>query len=59
MAYGRGSVKITGGEVWLAGEQILAHSHDEIRKIRGRRVAYVSQSPPQPPSTRPTGWATR
>ena len=44
MAYGRGSVEITGGEAWLAGEQILSHSHSEIRKIRGRKVAYVSQS---------------
>ncbi|WP_259779443.1 ABC transporter ATP-binding protein [Aestuariispira ectoiniformans] len=44
MAYGRGGCRITGGEVWLNGENILALSHRGVRKIRGRSVAYVAQS---------------
>lgn len=44
MAYGRGGVKITGGEVWVNGRDILKGSHKDIRKLRGAEVTYVSQS---------------
>ncbi len=44
MAYGRGGVKITGGEVWVNGRDILKTSHGDIRKLRGGEVTYVSQS---------------
>ncbi|UWQ73248.1 ABC transporter ATP-binding protein [Leisingera sp. M658] len=44
MAYGRGGVKITGGEVWVNGRDVLKGSHKDIRKLRGAEVTYVSQS---------------
>jgi peptide/nickel transport system ATP-binding protein len=44
MAYGRGGVKITGGEVWVNGRDILKAKLGEIRKLRGGEVTYVSQS---------------
>ncbi|MES0824578.1 ABC transporter ATP-binding protein [Ruegeria sp. SCP11] len=44
MAYGRGGVKITGGEVWVNGRDILKTSQGDIRKLRGGEVTYVSQS---------------
>jgi peptide/nickel transport system ATP-binding protein len=44
LAYGRGGVRITGGEVRLAGTDILKLSRSAVRAIRGARVAYVAQS---------------
>ncbi len=44
MAYGRGGVKITGGEVWVNGRDILKAPLGELRKLRGGEVTYVSQS---------------
>ena len=44
LAYGRGGVRITGGEVLLDGENILDLPASGIRDIRGRRVCYVAQS---------------
>ncbi|MDC9836380.1 ABC transporter ATP-binding protein [Rhizobium binxianense] len=44
LAYGRGGAEITGGEVRLAGADILALGKNGIRKIRGARVCYVAQS---------------
>jgi peptide/nickel transport system ATP-binding protein len=44
LAYGRGGAEITGGEVRLDGQNILALSRDGIRRIRGARVCYVAQS---------------
>ncbi len=44
MAYGRGGVQITGGEVWVNGRDILKTSYGDIRKLRGGEVTYVSQS---------------
>ena len=44
MAYGRGGVKITGGEVWVNGRDILKANLGDIRKLRGGEVTYVSQS---------------
>jgi peptide/nickel transport system ATP-binding protein len=44
LAYGRGSVRITGGEVMLNGRDILKLGKSGIRKLRGDRVCYVAQS---------------
>ncbi|KPA21055.1 Glutathione import ATP-binding protein GsiA [Shimia sp. SK013] len=44
MAYGRGGVKITGGEVWVNGRDILQTGLGDIRALRGGEVTYVSQS---------------
>ncbi|MEM1344245.1 MAG: ABC transporter ATP-binding protein [Pseudomonadota bacterium] len=44
LGYGRGGVKITGGEVLLDGEDILKLPRRGLRRLRGRRVTYVAQS---------------
>ncbi|MBB3593464.1 peptide/nickel transport system ATP-binding protein [Rhizobium sp. BK529] len=44
LAYGRGGAEITGGEVLLDGDNILALGRNGIRQIRGARVCYVAQS---------------
>ncbi|MGO4439007.1 ABC transporter ATP-binding protein [Rhizobium sp. RAF56] len=44
LAYGRGGAEITGGEVLLDGQNILALGKGGIRKVRGARVCYVAQS---------------
>lgn len=44
MGYGRGGVKITGGEVWVNGRDILKTSNSDVRALRGGEVTYVSQS---------------
>ncbi len=44
MAYGRGGVQITGGEVVLNGRDILKAGKEGIRKLRGNEVCYVAQS---------------
>ena len=44
MAYGRGGVRITGGEVILNGRDILKGGKEGFRKLRGREVCYVAQS---------------
>lgn len=37
--------KIESGEVWFDGQELLAVSDDEIRKVRGGRLAMVFQDP--------------
>jgi peptide/nickel transport system ATP-binding protein len=44
MGYGRGGVRITGGEVILNGRDILKTGRNGMRKLRGREVCYVAQS---------------
>lgn len=44
LAYGRGGVRITGGEIFLRGQDILNISKKEIRGVRGSNVCYVAQS---------------
>ena len=44
MAYGRGGVQITGGEVILNGRDILKAGKEGVRKLRGNEVCYVAQS---------------
>ncbi len=44
MAYGRGGVELTGGEVWVNGRDILQSGLRDVRRLRGAEVTYVSQS---------------
>ncbi|MEO4000536.1 ABC transporter ATP-binding protein [Mesorhizobium sp. CAU 1732] len=44
MAFGRGGVRITGGEVLLNGRDIMKSGKGGIRRIRGKEVCYVAQS---------------
>ncbi len=44
LAYGRGGIRITGGEVWVNGRDILQTSRPDVRSLRGGEVSYVSQS---------------
>ncbi len=44
MAYGRGGVEITGGEVEVNGRDILTSGLRDVRRLRGGEVTYVSQS---------------
>jgi peptide/nickel transport system ATP-binding protein len=44
MGYGRGGVRITGGEVMLNGRDILKGGLSGLRKLRGAEVTYVAQS---------------
>ncbi|MFO1173989.1 MAG: ABC transporter ATP-binding protein [Paracoccaceae bacterium] len=44
MAYGRGGVRITGGEIFVNGRDILKGGATGLRALRGREVTYVSQS---------------
>jgi len=37
--------KITGGEVWFDGKDLLKLSEDEIRQVRGNRIAMIFQDP--------------
>jgi peptide/nickel transport system ATP-binding protein len=44
LGYGRGGVRITGGEVFLNGRDILKGGMPVLRSLRGKEVCYVSQS---------------
>jgi peptide/nickel transport system ATP-binding protein len=44
LGYGRGGVRITGGEILLNGRDIRQDGAAGLRALRGRRVAYVAQS---------------
>jgi peptide/nickel transport system ATP-binding protein len=44
MAYGRGGVELTGGEVWVNGRDVLKSRMQDKRRLRGAEVTYVSQS---------------
>ncbi|MFC2969570.1 ABC transporter ATP-binding protein [Acidimangrovimonas pyrenivorans] len=44
MAYGRGGVRITGGEIFLSGRDIRKLGHAGLRAVRGHEVTYVAQS---------------
>ncbi|RWN64518.1 MAG: ATP-binding cassette domain-containing protein, partial [Mesorhizobium sp.] len=41
MGYGRGGVRITGGEVFLNGRDILKGGVRDLRRVRGSEVCYV------------------
>jgi peptide/nickel transport system ATP-binding protein len=44
MAYGRGGVRLTGGQVLLNGRDIRGLGAAGLRELRGREVTYVAQS---------------
>ncbi|MBC7740385.1 MAG: ABC transporter ATP-binding protein [Candidatus Saccharibacteria bacterium] len=44
MAYGRGGVRLTGGQVLLNGRDIRGAGPADLRALRGREVTYVAQS---------------
>ena len=44
MSYGRGGVRLTGGEIVLNGRDIRTAGAPALRALRGREVTYVSQS---------------
>ena len=44
LGYGRGGVRITGGEVFLSGRDILKGGAAGLRALRGKEVSYVAQS---------------
>lgn len=44
MAYGRGGVRLTGGEILLNGRNIRGMGAAGLRALRGREVTYVAQS---------------
>jgi peptide/nickel transport system ATP-binding protein len=44
MAYGRGGVRLTDGEILLNGREIREAGSPALRALRGREVTYVSQS---------------
>jgi peptide/nickel transport system ATP-binding protein len=44
MAYGRGGVRITGGQVIVNGRDILKAGARGLRSLRGKEVTYVAQS---------------
>ena len=44
MAYGRGGVRLTGGQVLLNGRDIRGAGAADLRSLRGREVTYVAQS---------------
>ena len=44
MAYGRGGVRLTGGQIFLNGRDIRGLSAGGLRALRGREVTYVAQS---------------
>ncbi|MDA0261667.1 MAG: ATP-binding cassette domain-containing protein, partial [Proteobacteria bacterium] len=39
------NLRVAGGEVWLEGENLLTLSAEELRKIRGGRLAMIFQDP--------------
>ena len=44
MAFGRGGVRLTGGQVLLNGRDIRTATASSLRALRGREVTYVAQS---------------
>jgi len=44
MAYGRGGVRLTEGEILLSGEEIRTAKPGTLRRLRGKIVTYVAQS---------------
>ena len=45
LGYARRGLELSGGEVWIDDENLLALSQSELRKIRGRTIAYASKDP--------------
>ena len=44
MAFGRGGVRLTGGQILLNGRDIRTAGAGDLRDLRGKEVTYVAQS---------------
>jgi peptide/nickel transport system ATP-binding protein len=44
MGYARFGCRISGGSIRLGGTQVLGLGERELRRLRGRRIAYIAQS---------------
>ena len=44
MAFGRGGVRLTGGQILLNGRDIRSADAGQLRALRGKEVTYVAQS---------------
>ncbi|WP_166417977.1 ABC transporter ATP-binding protein [Cochlodiniinecator piscidefendens] len=44
MGYARRGLRLSSGEIWLDGQQILGGSVAQLAQLRGQKVAYVAQS---------------
>ncbi|MCA2010617.1 ABC transporter ATP-binding protein [Cereibacter sphaeroides] len=44
LSYGRGGIRLSGGEIRLNGKQIRGASPSVLRSLRGKEVTYVAQS---------------
>ncbi|MFN2630029.1 MAG: ABC transporter ATP-binding protein [Gaiellaceae bacterium] len=45
LGYARPGVRIAGGAISVAGEQIIGRAEAELRRLRGRLISYVPQDP--------------
>ena len=44
MGFGRPGIRLTSGEIWFDGVDLMKLSEPERQKLRGHRIAYVAQS---------------
>ncbi len=44
MAFGRPGIRLTSGEIWFDGRDLMQASEAEKQALRGARIAYVAQS---------------
>ncbi|MBT8415412.1 MAG: ABC transporter ATP-binding protein, partial [Boseongicola sp.] len=44
MAFGRPGIRLTSGEIWFDGQDLMKVSEAERQALRGSRIAYVAQS---------------
>jgi peptide/nickel transport system ATP-binding protein len=44
MGYTKGGCRISGGSIKFDGQQLVGASQGKLRKLRGKRIAYVAQS---------------
>ena len=44
MGFGRPGIRLTSGEIWFDGKDLMKASEAEKQQLRGSRIAYVAQS---------------
>ncbi len=44
MGYGRPGIRLTAGEIWFDGQDLMTASEADKQSLRGARIAYVAQS---------------
>ncbi|MDP2519981.1 ABC transporter ATP-binding protein [Shimia thalassica] len=44
MGYTKGGCRISGGSILFDGQELAGASHETLRQLRGKRIAYVAQS---------------